>query len=190
VGDPIKKITLKDGETRYRFVVDIGRDPETNRRLQLTKTYDTKKEARSEYARIKHQSEQGTFVAPDKITVSEWLDTWLKSATIDVEKATASNYADALLPVRERLGGRRLQALTEEDIDDLVSWMLTSGRKRGGKVGSGLGVRSVQLTLGRFRSALSVAVRRKLVVRNVAQYTQIPRDARRKAAEAKATRTP
>jgi len=121
--------------------------------------------------------------------VSEWLDTWLKSATIDVEKATASNYADALLPVRERLGGRRLQALTEEDIDDLVSWMLTSGRKRGGKVGSGLGVRSVQLTLGRFRSALAVAVRRK-VVRNVAQYTQIPRDARRKAAEVKATRTP
>ncbi len=190
MGDPIKKVTLKDGETRYRFVVDIGRDPETNRRLQLTKTYDTKKEARSEYARIKHQSEQGTFVAPDKITVSEWLDTWLKSATIDVEKATASNYADALLPVRERLGSRRLQALTEEDIDDLVSWMLTAGRKRGGKVGSGLGVRSVQLTLGRFRSALAVAVRRKLVVRNVAQYTQIPRDARKKAAEVKATRTP
>jgi integrase len=190
VGDPIKKITLKDGAVRYRFVIDIGRDPKTNKRRQLTKTYDTKKEARTEYAKIKHQTDEGTFVGPAKITVSDWLDTWLKSATIDVERATAANYADALLPVRERLGDRRLQQLSEEDIDELVSWMLTSGRKRGGKVGTGLGVRSVELTLGRLRTALTVAVRRKLVVRNVAQYTQIPREARRKAAEAKARRTP
>ncbi|TVT48108.1 tyrosine-type recombinase/integrase [Amycolatopsis rhizosphaerae] len=184
------KITLKDGTVRYRFVIDISRDPKSDKRRQLTKTYDTKKEARAEYAKIKHQTDEGTFVAPDKLTVSDWLDTWLKSATIDVEKATAANYADALLPVRERLGDRRLQQLDEEDIDSLVSWMLTSGRKRGGKVGTGLSARSVQLTLGRLRSALNVAVRRKLVARNVAQYTQIPREARRKAAEAKAKRVP
>lgn len=190
MGDPIKKITLKDGSVRYRFVIDIGRDPKTHKRRQLTKTYSTKKEARAEYAKIKHQTDEGTFVAPDKLTVSDWLDTWLASATIDVEKATAANYADALLPVRERLGGQKLQQLDDEDIDELVVWMLTSGRKRGGKVGTGLGVRSVELTLGRLRSALTVAVRRKLVVRNVAQYTQIPREARRKAAEAKAKRIP
>jgi integrase len=190
VSDPIKKIELAGGKVRYRFVIDIGRDPKTGRRRQLTKTYDTKKEARAEYAKIKHQTGEGTFVAPDKITVSDWLDTWLKSATIDVEKATAHNYEDALRPVRERLGARKLQQLSEEDIDDLVVWMLTAGRKRGGKVGTGLGVRSVKLTLGRLRSALTVAVRRKLVVRNVAQYTQIPREARKKDAEAKAKRVP
>ncbi|MBP2324735.1 integrase [Kibdelosporangium banguiense] len=126
----------------------------------------------------------------EKRSVSEWLDMWLKSASIDVEKATASNYADALLPVRDRLGDRQLQKVTEEDVDDLVSWMLSSGRRRGGKPGTGLSVRSVDLTLGRLRSALTVAVRRNLVVRNVAQYTQIPRDARRKAEAVAATRRP
>lgn len=190
MSDPIKKIELAGGKVRYRFVIDVGRDPKTGRRRQLTKTYDTKKEARAEYTRIKHQTGEGTFVAPDKITVSDWLDTWLKSATIDVEKSTAHNYEDALRPVRERLGDRKLQQLTEEDVDDLVEWMLTAGRKRGGKVGTGLGVRSVKLTLGRLRSALIVAVRRKLVVRNVAQYTQIPREARKKDAEARAKRVP
>lgn len=190
MSDLIKKIELAGGKVRYRFVIDIGRDPKTGRRRQLTKTYDTKKEARAEYARIKHQTGEGTFVAPDKITLSDWLDTWLKSATIDVEKATAHNYEDALRPVRERLGDRKLQQLSEEDIDELVEWMLTAGRKRGGKVGTGLGVRSVKLTLGRLRSALTVAVRRKLVVRNVAQYTQIPREARKKDAEARAKRVP
>lgn len=190
MADPIKKIELKDGTTRYRFVIDIGRDPATGRRRQLTKTYNTKREARTEYAKIKNQTDEGTFVGPGKTTVAQWLDTWLASATIDVEKATAANYADALRPVRARLGSRQLQQLTEEDVDDLVDWMLTAGRKRGGAVGSGLGVRSVQLTLGRLRAALTVAVRRKLVVRNVAQYTQIPRDARRQAAAADAARTP
>ena len=48
MGDPIKKIELKDGTTRYRFVIDIGRDPATGKRRQLTKTYGTKKEARAE----------------------------------------------------------------------------------------------------------------------------------------------
>ncbi|MCP2261312.1 hypothetical protein LX15_005033 [Streptoalloteichus tenebrarius] len=62
----------------------------------------------------------------------------MASTTVDVEKATAAIYADALLPVRERLGSKRLQEVTEEDVDDLVRWMLTASRKRDGKVGSGL----------------------------------------------------
>ncbi len=86
MGDPIKKITLKDGSVRYRFVIDIGRDPKTHKRRQLTRTHSTKKEARAEYAKIKHQTDEGTFVAPDELTVSDWLDTWLASATIDVER--------------------------------------------------------------------------------------------------------
>lgn len=68
--------------------------------------------------------------------------------------------------------------------------MLTSGRRRGGQVGTGVGIRSVQLTLGRFKSALAIAVRRQLIVRNVAQYTQIPREARRKATATAALRMP
>ena len=63
MGDPIKKIELKDGTTRYRFVIDIGRDLASGRRKQLTKTYDTRKEARAEYAKIKHQTDEGTVAA-------------------------------------------------------------------------------------------------------------------------------
>ncbi|MBP2324733.1 hypothetical protein JOF56_005118 [Kibdelosporangium banguiense] len=61
---------MRDGSTRYRFVIDIGRDPVTKRRKQLTKAYDIEKEARAEYAKIKHQFDEGTFVLPGKMTVS------------------------------------------------------------------------------------------------------------------------
>jgi len=164
---PIKRIELKSGQVRYRFTIDVGRKPD-GKRDQDTFTFDTLTEAKSEYARIKHQTDRGTFVRTTKVTVDEFLDEWLASATRDVEEATAANYADALRPVRERLGRRELQTLKEPDIEGLVDWMLTAGRYRGGKPGTGLGIRSVRLTLGRLRAALNVALRRQLVVRNVA----------------------
>lgn len=187
--DPIKKVTLKNGKTRYRFVIDVGRKAD-GRRDQRTYTFDTKKEAKAEYVRIKHETDRGTFVRPGKITVDQFLDEWLKSATRDVEKATAANYRDALLPVRARLGEKLLQEIAEEDIEALIDWILTEGRRRGGKPGTGLGVRSVRLTLGRLRTALNVAVRRQLVVRNVAAFVTIPRAAAKAAIEARAARKP
>ena len=76
--------------------------------------------------------------------------------------------------MRALLGERPLQSLGEQDVDDLVAFMLAKGRVRGGKTGTGLGVRSVSLSLGRFRAVLNEAVRRKMVVRNVAAFTKIP----------------
>jgi hypothetical protein len=63
--DPIKKITLHSGKTRYRFVIDVGRKPD-GRRDQRTYALDTRKEARAEYARIKHETGRGTYVRPGK----------------------------------------------------------------------------------------------------------------------------
>lgn len=181
--DPIKAIVLKDGSKRYRFVIDIGRD-ENGKRKQLTVTKDTKKEAVAELARIRHQRSVGSLVAPSKMTVNEFLDTWVRVATRDVEEATASNYENAIRPVRLQLGHKRLQELTEDDIEDLIDWMLTSGRRRGGKPGTGLSLRSVRLTMGRLRAALHLAVRRGLVVRNVAEHVTISREAKNRAPKA------
>lgn len=187
--EPIRKITHKDGRTRFRLVVDIGVDDE-GKRKQLTRTFDTKKEAVAELSRVRHETKKGTFVAPSAMTVDELLDVWIASATRDVEEGTASNYDSAIRPVRTHIGDKKIQALTEEDVEGLIDWMLTSGRQRGGQPGSGLGVRSVRLTLGRLRAALNLAVRRQWVVRNVAEHATISRDARRKAEAQKAKNTP
>lgn len=178
--DPIKRVELKDGTVRWRTVVDVGLTPEGKRR-QVTITRDTKTDAKNERARILHQRTAGTLVPPSKMTVNQLLDAWLKSATRDVEEATAGNYADAVRPVRLRLGEQPLQRLTEDDVEAFIDWMVTEGRQRGGKPGTGLGIRSVRLTLGRLRSALQLAVRRGLVTRNVAEHVRVGRDAKEKA---------
>ncbi len=154
----IKKIALSNGKIRYRAMVDIGQDPVTGKRKQKTITEDLRKDVQAEIDRIRHQRRTGEYVRPSKLTVNAALDTLLPALCVDVEPATARNYADAMRPVRTRLGDRWFQSLDEQDVDDLVTWMLTEGRVRGGKTGEGLGLRSVSLTLGRFRAVLNEAV--------------------------------
>jgi integrase len=189
VADPIKKITLAGDRVRYRFVLDVGRDAD-GKRKQLTKTYDTRKEARAEYARIKHEVDGGRFVASARLTVNELFDRYVQAEMIHVEPTTANNTNTALKPARLRYGSRWAESLTEQDIDDLVSWMLTSGRRRNGKPGTGLSVATVQLTLTRVRNALAFGVRRALLTRNVAEHTRIPREARNRAQATAERRTP
>ena len=175
MSDQIRKIELKDGRVRYRFVVDVGRDPETGRRTQLTRTFDTLREARAERSRMISESSQGTFVRPRKLTVEQYLDQYLEGATRNVRPSTRRSYADALAPARTRLGARKLQDLTKADVEALVTWMATSGRKRGGKAGTGLGARSIRLTLGRLTAALEMALAEGLVVRNVGKLVTPPK---------------
>lgn len=133
MADPIKKVALRNGTVRYRFVVDVGTDPATGKRKQLTVTKDIKKEAVAEYGRIQHQKSTGTYVAPSKVTVADPIDMWLKAATRDVERATKRSYEDAMRYVRTHLGHVALQQLTEEHIEGLIDWMLTSARRRGAR---------------------------------------------------------
>jgi integrase len=176
--EPIHKIARKDGTVRYRLVVDIGRD-ENGKRKQLTRTFDTQREARDELSRVRHETNLGTYVKPSKETLNDHLDGYLKGATRGRRASTKRNYQDALRPVRERLGARPLQSIAKADIEDLIDWMLTAGRRRGGKPGTGLSGRTARLTLGRLTAALEVAVLEGKLVRNVAKLVTPPEHTQR-----------
>lgn len=169
----IKPVKVGD-RTRYRFVVDIGDDPKTGKRKQLTRTYDGKREAERELSKILAKVNGGRFVAPSKTTVEDVIDLWLRSATRGKERNTVENYRNALKPVREQYGAKPYQKFSTVDVEDLVDWMLTEGRKRGGKPGTSLSPRSVQLTLSRLRSVGDFAVRQKLAEFNVAAPVKCP----------------
>lgn len=175
--EPIKKITLKDGKSvRYELVVDLPPDPANPAKRNQSRTrHESLKEAKAELARIRHETNTRTLVRPRKTTVSEYLETWLAGHVRDLEAATARNYRDALRPVNERLGTRELQSVEKADVDALVDWMTTSGRKRGGEVGTGLSARTVQLTLNAFQTALDVAVAERKISFNPVRLVKRPK---------------
>jgi integrase len=174
----IRSYTLPDGRTRYWFRVDTGRGPD-GRRVQERRTFDRRGDAKRELARIQHETDLGTYMGPSRETLGEHLDGWMAGVTRGLRASTRRNYEDAFLPVRERLGGRYLRSMTKADIEGLVNWMLASGRRRGGKAGSGLSARSVRLTLGRLTAALEVAVEEGKIARNPARYVKPPAHAPR-----------
>jgi integrase len=55
-----------------------------------------------------------------------------------------------------------------------MDWMLTAGRRRGGKPGTGLSGRTARLTLGRLSAALEMAMLEGKLVRNVARLVKPP----------------
>jgi integrase len=167
MADPVKKITLRNDTVRWRTVVDAGRD-ENGKRIQLTITKDTKKEALAERARIISQRSAGTLIIPNAITVAEWLDQWLEYKRRDVEETTIRTYRLALVHVYDQLGHIRLQELTEDHVRDFVDGLVARGRRMGGQPGTRLAVSTVEGILTRLRGALGRAVIRKLVSVNVA----------------------
>ncbi|MFF2522296.1 tyrosine-type recombinase/integrase [Streptomyces liangshanensis] len=182
MADPIKKLAPNaKGKVRYRFCVDVGINPTTGKRRQLTVTCDTWTEASRKYSKIVSQRADGTLVVPSKVTVEALVDMWLALITPTVELKTARSYVDAMAYVKTMFGTKEAQKLTEEDVMDMVTWMLTSARRIGGKPGTGLSARTVDLTLGRLRAVLILGMRRGILVRNVAEYVTVPKEARKKA---------
>lgn len=170
----VRKETLKGGAVVYRARgVSCGRWPNGKRRLR-TISGRTRKEVEAEVARITGARANGNYVHPWNGDVNELVDDYLKSATFERAANTAVSYSKALLPVRDRLGIRKARSITRQDIEDLRDWMLAEGRRRGGTPGTGLGPRSVQLTIGRLSAAFVLAIRDNRLSANPCQYVRLP----------------
>ena len=141
---------------RYRFTLSLGRDPATGNRRQRVYTFDDLKARRAGAGRLTGRLADGRYHRPDQdATVGDALDAYLASATVRAAEATKVSYAGALLPVRDRLGRRKLQSLTRADVESLRDWIrrrAPPGRRAGHRP---LGPRSVALTLGRLKAALA-----------------------------------
>jgi len=88
--------------------------------------------------------------------------------------STKASYRDAFRCPREFLGHKELQAIRKIDIENLVEYMETTGRKRGGTPGTGLGTRSIRLTLGRLTAAFEMAMQEGKLARNVVKLVTPP----------------
>jgi integrase len=182
VANPIKpkKVPYKkpDGtigeKTVYWFRTDVGTHPVTGKRKQVYKQFDKQKDAKEEYAKIRVTVDNGTYVHDSNETVAAYLERWTKNKTRDRAENTKRSYWDSFRPVRELLGTRTVQSLKPRDVENVIEWMSTIGRKIGGKAGTPLGPRSIQMTISHLRSALSDAVDEGLLVRNPAAKTRTP----------------
>jgi integrase len=136
----------------WRLYVDLGRDPLTRRRRQLTRTFrGTRRAAQTALAALVAEVAAGT-VDPANATVAQMIDAWWAHTAGSLEPNTRRAYRskiDCYLVVRPDhpthahlapgLGARRLRDLTAELLDGYYRTL----RARGGKHGRPLTARTV-----------------------------------------------
>lgn len=168
---PAKKyrITLKNGETRYRRRVELGRDPITGKRLQKWITARTYREWQALAARERAKVVDG--VAPttaSRKTVAQFLESdWLPhcASNPSLRPATIRNYRHRVEKyIVPYLGDRELRKLTTLEVQQ---WVDTLSRSYAAS-----SVRGVFQTL---QVALRLAVRWKILVLSPCEGVSLPK---------------
>ena len=171
----VRKVTLADGSTRWRLRVFIGRDAD-GKQTVVTRTFDKKKEADAEDARLRNMKARGTLATPSKIPLSDYLGSWLdnvksgriRDRTLHDYRAMIRRYIqeppDGLPPV----GKIRLDQLTGTAFETLYAHLWTEMK---------LSPRTLQLLHSILRQALAHAVNTGALPRNPTDAVKPPRQA-------------
>src|SRR6516225_2169817 len=135
-----------------------------------------KREAQQHLARIVTETNSGTFVEPNKVTMQEFLVRWLAYIETQVQPRTVRFYAEQVANLTPALGRVPLSKLKPEHISDAYTAALAGGR-RDGKPG-GLSARSVHHMHRVLKQALGQAMKWGTVSRNVASLVKPPKVSR------------
>lgn len=167
-------------ELRY----SIGTDPATGKRKMATATVrGSRKDAEKELRRLLRSLDIGDHVDPNRVTVREWLATWLDAVRAEVAPKTHERYGEIvsnfLVPA---LGNLQLAKLAPVHIQEAYNALAVGGR-RDGKEG-GLSPRTRRHIHRILSAALGRAVEQQLLARNPADAfrKRLPKVERREMA--------
>ncbi|MGN8968683.1 tyrosine-type recombinase/integrase [Intestinimonas sp. HCP28S3_D6] len=146
-----KRTVTKNGKsyTYWEARVTVGHDPITGRQVQRSITGKTQKEVAQKMREMAVEVDQGTYQAPSKMTLGEWLDIWLKDYLGSVKPRTLESYQCQIKNhIRPQLGPIKLDTLTTHTIQHFYNSLTDSG----------LSPKTVKIVHGVLHKALQQAV--------------------------------
>ena len=160
----------KDASGAWFFIVDVP-GPSGRRRQVRRRGFTTKKAAARALTELRSEVMHGTFVAPSRLSVADYLDVWLEALPASGRRpSTVAGYRHLVNhDVLPAIGGLELQALTALHLDRLYAGLL----------GRGLAMSTVRKVHAVVGKALSDAERKGFVNRNVARLATPRRTAHR-----------
>lgn len=118
-------------------------------------------------AKLMTELHQGTYIEPARVTVGDWLDTWLNDyKKMELLQTTWESYETQVrVHLKPAIGKLNIQDLRPDHLQKLYNE----------KVEAGLSPRSARYIHVVINSALKQAVKNQLVLRNVAEATTLPK---------------
>ena len=159
----------KDG--RWEASITLGRDPAIGKLKRASFYGKTRQEAAELLVRALGDLQRGAFVAPHKLTVGTWLDTWLHEYKKPAVRPLTFDSYEALIRchIKPAIGHLAAQELRPEHVQRLYNDTLKAG----------LAPRTVRYIHAVIHGALEDAMKHQLVVRNVSDATILPGDVKR-----------
>lgn len=151
---------------RWMAQITIGYDPETGKPKRVTFYGKTRPEVAEKLAKAQNDMKHGTFTEPTRLTVGEWLDTWLREyKKPSLRPTTYDSYeVQVRCHLKPAIGHLRLRDLRPEHLQHLYN----------DKAKSGLSTTTVRYIHAIMHQALEQAVKNQLVGRNVSKATTLP----------------
>jgi integrase len=152
---------------RWMAQVTIGRDSKTGKPKRATFYGKTRQEVAEKLTKALRERQQGTFVAPHKLTLGEWLDTWLWEYKQPTLRPLSFDHYETVIRryLKPALGHIPLQDLRPEQVQSYYNEQVQYGFEA-----STLRHHHVALS-----QALALAETHALVARNVARQAAPPR---------------
>ena len=140
---PVKKRSSGEGSIRHKTIsrngknysywearLTVGKDPGTNRQIQKTFTGKTQKEVRAKMQAAAVAVNEKDYFDPIKITVSQWIDIWLKDYCSGIKYQTLKHYkAQCETHIKPALGATQLARLTTPQIQAFYNELGKTGHK-------------------------------------------------------------
>lgn len=115
----------KRADGRWEGKYTLGYDPKTGKLIRKSVYGKTQKEVRLALSKIVSEMDSGTYAEPSKMKVSQWLDEWLASYTMNIKPATRSAYEEHIrVHIKPSLGDILLKQLSTKDIQQLYTNLL------------------------------------------------------------------
>jgi integrase len=176
-----------DGRWEARYTV--GKDPGTGKQLQKSIYGDSQAEVRRLLTAALREIDKGTYIPPQKMKLSNWLDTWLKEYVENSVKPNTYRAYKAQVEkhIKPALGATEIQALKPHSIQTFYNQMLAEGQqvkvKDDAKVvhveNRPMSPKSVHNIHGVLTKALSVATRLGYIHANPADACELPRQVKK-----------
>ena len=167
-----KKTIMRKGKqyTYWEARYTEGIDPGTGKQIQRSITGKTQKEVAQKLKAVTTSIDDGTYTAPCKMTVAQWLDIWTAEYLGAVKPRTVDHYKGVVRSrIKPGLGAIKLDALTPHTIQSYYNGLSKEG----------LAPKTVKNTHGILHKALQQAVSNGYLKTNPADSCILPRPVRR-----------
>lgn len=175
----IRKKTVCKGDKQYEYWearYTIGFDSGTGKQVQKSVSGKTQKEVAQKLKELTAALDAGTYIAPSKVTVGQWLDLWQQDYLVDVRPSTVTSY-EAIIRnhIKPKIGAIRLDSLTTQDIQEFYNRLRFPSENR-----KALSAKTIKNIHGILHHALQQAMPNNYIRTNPSNSCVIPRVTKKK----------